>query len=106
MSYFWFFLAAVCEISGCYAFWVWIRLSHSPMWLLPGIFSLMVFAWSLTNVEAVLAGRAFAAYGGIYILSSLLWMRVVENTSLAISDGVGAAFCLIGATIILMGPRL
>ncbi|MGH8498478.1 MAG: YnfA family protein [Methylococcales bacterium] len=104
MSYLWFIFAGVCEIAGCYAFWAWIRLNHNPIWLLPGILSLLVFAWALTNVQADFAGRAFAAYGGIYIVSSLIWMRIVENTSLAISDWLGAVFCLIGATIILYDP--
>ena len=39
LKYLWFFLAALCEIAGCYAFWLWLRLDRSPLWTLPGLFS-------------------------------------------------------------------
>ena len=57
--------AAVAEIAGCYAFWAWLKLDRSPLWLLPGMTSLAVFAWLLTFVPSEAAGRAFAAYGGV-----------------------------------------
>jgi len=60
---------------------------------------------ALTRIDAALAGRAFAAYGGIYIVSSLVWMVVVERTAPRITDYVGAAVCLAGAGIILYGAR-
>jgi small multidrug resistance family-3 protein len=101
----WFLIAAVCEIAGCYAAWMWLRLSRSAWWLAPGTVSLIVFALALTRVDAAFAGRAFAAYGGIYIVSSLLWMRVVERTAVRITDFAGAAVCLAGAAIILYGAR-
>ncbi|MNF09602.1 hypothetical protein D3C80_2103040 [compost metagenome] len=56
-------------------------------------------------MEAVYAGRAYAAYGGIYIVASLLWLGVVERTRPLASDWLGAALCVMGATIILLGPR-
>ena len=105
-NYFLFFSAAVFEIAGCYAFWLWLRLDRNVLWILPGIISLVFFALVLTRVESSLAGRAYAAYGGIYIVSSLAWLSWVEQVSPAISDYVGALICLIGATIILLGPRL
>ena len=101
----WFILAAACEIAGCYAAWMWLRLGRSAWWLVPGVVSLIVFALALTRVDAAFAGRAFAAYGGIYIVSSLLWMRVVERTAVRITDFAGAAVCLAGAAIILYGAR-
>jgi small multidrug resistance family-3 protein len=101
----WFIVAAACEIAGCYATWMCIRLGRSPWWLAPGTVSLIVFALALTRVEAAFAGRAFAAYGGIYIVSSLVWMAVVERTAPRISDYVGAAVCLAGAALILYGAR-
>lgn len=51
----------------------------SPLWTLPGTASLVLFAMALTRIEASYAGRAYAAYGGIYILSSLFWLWVVET---------------------------
>jgi small multidrug resistance family-3 protein len=56
--------AALAEIAGCFAFWAWLRLGRSALWLLPGISSLIAFAWLLTLSTATHAGRAYAIYGG------------------------------------------
>ncbi|MGL4319086.1 MAG: YnfA family protein [Pseudomonas sp.] len=106
LNYLWFFLAALFEIAGCYAFWTWLRLGKSAWWVVPGLFSLTLFALLLTRVEAEYAGRAYAAYGGIYIVASLFWLGVIERTRPLLSDWLGALLCLIGASIILFGPRL
>ncbi len=98
-------LAAVCEIGGCFAFWAWLRQGRSALWTIPGVLALIAFAWLLTRVEAQAAGRAFAAYGGIYILSSIVWMRTVEQVRPDRWDLIGMAVCLAGAGIILFGPR-
>ena len=97
--------AALAEIGGCFAFWAWLRLDKSPAWLAPGVVSLMLFAWLLTRVESNAAGRAYAAYGGIYICASLAWLWVVEGLRPDRWDVGGAALCLIGTCIILLGPR-
>lgn len=104
-SLFWYIIAAFGEIGGCFSFWAWLRLHKSPLWTIPGILALVVFALALTRIDAAQAGRAYAAYGGIYIVSSLLWLWGVENTRPDQWDVLGAAVCLIGATIILFGPR-
>jgi small multidrug resistance family-3 protein len=104
-SLFWYSLAAVGEIAGCFAFWSWIRLGRSPLWTLPGVVSLVIFALALTRIDPAAAGRAYAAYGGIYILSSILWLWVVEKTRPDHWDVIGACVCLIGAAVILFGPR-
>ncbi len=97
--------AALAEIAGCFAFWAWLRLGKSMWWLVPGIASLMLFAYLLTLVEVDAAGRAYAAYGGVYIAASLMWLWVIESTRPDRWDLAGAALCLIGATVILFGPR-
>jgi small multidrug resistance family-3 protein len=102
---FWYVLAAVAEIAGCFAFWAWLRNGASPWWLAPGLASLALFAWALTRIDAAHAGRAFAAYGGVYILASLLWLWRVEGVRPDRWDLVGAAICLVGASVILFGPR-
>ena len=66
MTYLIFIGAALAEIAGCFAFWAWLRLDRSPIWLIPGALSLCLFAVLLTFVEAEHAGRTYAAYGGIY----------------------------------------
>jgi len=98
-------LAALAEIAGCYAVWAWLRLDRSPLWLVPGVLSLIAFAWLLTLVPSQAAGRAFAAYGGVYIAASLVWMATVERTPPDRWDLIGAAVCLAGAGLILFGPR-
>lgn len=100
-----YLLAAFAEIGGCFAFWAWLRLGRSPLWLAPGIACLALFAWALTRVDADFAGRAYAAYGGIYILASLAWMWAVEGARPDRWDGIGAGLCVTGALVILFGPR-
>ncbi len=98
-------LAALTEIAGCFAFWAVLRQGAPPLWLVPGLVSLVVFAYALTQVEADFAGRAYAVYGGIYIASSLMWLWAVENKMPDRWDLTGASLCLIGAAVILYMPR-
>lgn len=100
-----FVAAAFAEIAGCFAFWAWARLDRSPLWLVPGIASLCLFAYLLSRVDVAFAGRAFAAYGGVYIAASLGWLWVVEGAKPDRWDVLGAAICLAGAAIILWAPR-
>ena len=98
-------LAAVAEIAGCFAFWSWLRLGRSPLWLVPGVAALILFAWVLTRVDSAAAGRAYAAYGGVYIAASLVWLSAVEGVRPGRWDLGGAALCLVGTCVILFGPR-
>lgn len=100
-----YLLAAFAEIAGCFAFWAWLRLGKSVWWTMPGLASLCLFAVILTRIDAPLAGRAYAAYGGIYILTALVWMWLVEGSQPDLWDLLGSAICLMGATIILLAPR-
>ncbi|MSO69456.1 MAG: YnfA family protein [Alphaproteobacteria bacterium] len=97
--------AAAAEIAGCFAFWAWLRLDKPVWWIAPGIASLVLFAYLLTLAEAPFAGRAYAAYGGVYIIASLVWLWVIEGARPDRWDAIGAAVCLVGAAIILFGPR-
>jgi small multidrug resistance family-3 protein len=97
--------AAVAEIAGCFAFWAWLRLGRSPWWCLPGVGSLVLFACLLTRIDSAAAGRAYAAYGGVYIAASLAWLWLVESQRPDRWDAAGAAICLVGAGLILFGPR-
>ena len=97
--------AALAEIAGCFAFWAWLRLDKSPLWLVPGIASLCLFAYLLTLVDAEHAGRTYAAYGGVYIISALFWLWFAEGVKPDRWDVGGAAICLLGAAVILWGPR-
>lgn len=70
--------AAVAEIAGCFAFWAWLRLDKPAWWLIPGTLALLLFAYLLTLVDSIAAGRAYAAYGGVYIAASLAWLWGIE----------------------------
>ncbi len=98
-------LAAFAEIAGCFAFWAWLRLDKSVWLLLPGIASLVIFASLLTLIDAEAAGRAYAAYGGIYIISSLIWLWLAEDFVPDRWDIAGGLLALGGVAVILLGPR-
>ena len=100
-----FVLAAFFEIAGCFSFWAWTRDGWRAWVILPGMASLALFAVCLTRVESAYAGRAYAAYGGIYVASSLAWLLGVERIVPDRWDLLGGAICVLGALVVLFGPR-
>ena len=96
-----FGVAALLEIAGCFAFWLWLRKGMSPWVAIVGMASLIGFAVALTRVDSVFAGRAYAAYGGIYIAASLMWLWAVEGQRPTLTDAVGAAIAIAGALVII-----
>jgi small multidrug resistance family-3 protein len=98
-------LAAFFEIAGCFAFWSYFRLGKPAWTLVAGVASLVLFAYALTRVDASFAGRAYAAYGGIYVAASLIWLRGVEGVRPDRWDLTGAAICVLGALVIVFGRR-
>ena len=100
-----FIVAAILEIFGCFTFWTWLRLGGNIFWIFPGIVSLTGFAFLLTRIETLFAGRTFAAYGGIYIVASILWLWVIEGQRPDKWDVVGSIVCIIGSIVILFGQR-
>ncbi|UVC07900.1 YnfA family protein [Rhizobium sp. TH2] len=105
MTYLIYAAAAFAEIAGCFAFWAWLKLDKSPLWLAPGMVSLALFAWLLTFIPVEAAGRAYAAYGGVYITASILWLWLVEGQRPDRWDLTGLVVCLIGSAIILLPSR-
>jgi small multidrug resistance family-3 protein len=97
--------AAMAEIAGCFAFWSYLRLGRSPLWLVPGIVLLASFAGLLTLSETTAAARAYAGYGGIYIVASLLWLWAAEHVVPDLWDLVGALLCCAGAIVIVAAPH-
>lgn len=93
--------AALCEIAGCFAFWMWLRQGRSWMVAVAGVASLIGFAVTLTRVDAGFAGRAYAAYGGVYIAASLAWLWIVEGQRPTAADLVGALLAIAGAVVII-----
>ena len=101
-----FAAAALLKIAGCFAFWAWLRRDASPLLAVVGVASLIGFAVVLTRADTAFAGRAYAAYGGIYIAASLLWLWLVERQRPTSSDLVGAGIAVAGALVIIaLAPR-
>jgi len=98
-----FLVTAVAEISGCYLVMLWMRGGRSPMLLAAAAVALSLFAWLLSFHPN--AGRAYAAYGGIYVATAVAWGWRVEKLTPDRWDLIGAAVCLLGIAIIIFGPR-
>lgn len=96
-----FAIAAFLEIAGCFAFWLWIRRGAGLPVATLGIVSLIAFAVVLTRADSAFAGRAYAAYGGIYIAASLLWLSIVERQRPTVTDLLGAGIAIVGALVII-----
>ncbi|HEX8886948.1 MAG TPA: YnfA family protein [Noviherbaspirillum sp.] len=99
-----FALTALAEIVGCYLPWLVLRDARSPWLLLPAAASLAAFAWLLTLHPAA-AGRTYAAYGGMYIVVALLWLRLVDGIALSRWDVAGALLALAGMAVIALQPQ-
>ncbi|GAA0257314.1 hypothetical protein LNAOJCKE_5530 [Methylorubrum aminovorans] len=95
----------LAEIAGCFAFWAWLRLDKSPWSLAPGMLSLAVFADLLTLAESEAAGRAYAAYAGIYIVvAAIIWLWGFEGHRPDRWDIAGGVVWLLGSALILFAP--
>jgi small multidrug resistance family-3 protein len=99
-----FFITAIAEIIGCYLPTLWLNHGKSPWLLLPAIISLTIFSWLLTLHPAA-AGRVYAAYGGVYIGTAILWLWLVEGITPSIWDIVGSGITLLGMAIIMFGNK-
>ncbi|WP_134680136.1 YnfA family protein [Paracoccus ravus] len=100
-----YLLAALAEIAGCFAFWAWLRLGRSALWLLPGMLSLALFAWLLTRIDVDYSGRVYAAYGGIYVLTCLGWLWLTEGQIPTRWDLLGGGLFVLGTVVVLVGAR-
>lgn len=98
-----FAITALAEITGCYLAWLVVREGRNAGLLLPAALSLALFAWLLT-LHPSAAGRTYAAYGGMYIVLALAWLRVVDGVALTRWDIVGAGMALAGMAIIALQP--
>ncbi|AXQ28843.1 YnfA family protein [Solimonas sp. K1W22B-7] len=97
-----FFATALAEIVGCYLPWLWLRQGKSAWLLLPAAASLALFVW-LLSLHPAASGRVYAAYGGVYVFTALVWLRLVDGVRLSSWDWVGAGVALAGMAIIAAG---
>ncbi len=99
-----YFMTALAEIVGCYLPWLWLKHNGSAWLLIPAIASLAAFAWLLTLHDAA-SGRVYAAYGGVYITTAILWLWAVDGIRPTSWDLTGGAVALAGMGIIAFQPR-
>lgn len=99
-----FLVTAVMEILGCYFPYLILNQGRSHWLWIPTALALGAFVWLLTLHPAA-SGRIYAAYGGIYIFTALLWLRCVDQVYLSRWDIVGGAVVLIGAAMIILQPQ-
>lgn len=99
-----FLVTAVAEILGCYFPYLILNQNKSHWLWVPTALSLALFVWLLTLHPAA-SGRIYAAYGGIYIFTALMWLRFVDQVSLTRWDLLGGAVVLIGAALIILQPQ-
>ena len=99
-----FVVTAAAEIVGCYLPYLWLRRGRSPLVLVPAALSLALFAW-LLSLHPTAAGRTYAAYGGVYVTSAVLWLWLVEHQQPTRYDLIGSAVALAGMAIIAFAPR-
>lgn len=99
-----FAVTAVAEIVGCYLPYLWLKQNGSPWLLLPAAASLALFVWLLT-LHPHLAGRTYAAYGGVYVAVAVLWLWWIQGVRPDAWDAIGSVLTLTGMAIIFFGPR-
>lgn len=90
-----FLATSLAEIIGCFLPYLWLKKNASAWLLLPVATILMMFVWLLT-LHPVASGRVYAAYGGAYVATTLLWLRVMDEVKLSALDWLGAGEALMG----------
>ena len=103
-TFFLFLLTAIAEILGCYFPYLILNQGRSYWLWIPTALSLAIFVWLLTLHPAA-SGRIYAAYGGIYIFTALMWLRYVDQIMLSRWDMIGGAIVLLGAAVIILQPQ-
>lgn len=99
-----FFLAALCEIAGGYLVWRWRR-EHKP-WTYGLLGGFILFLYGIIpTLQPAHFSRVYAAYGGIFIISSLIWGVAVDKRHPDRYELIGAGIALFGALIIFYAPR-
>ncbi len=100
-----FVLAAVAEIGGAYLVWQGLRGGRGWAWVLLGALGLAGYGVIATLQPEASFGRVFAAYGGVFIVGSILWGMAFEGFRPDRWDVLGAAVCLVGMATIMFAPR-
>jgi small multidrug resistance family-3 protein len=101
-----FLIAGLCEIGGGYLVWLWLREDRNIWFGLIGGIVLMLYGVIPTLQPAVFNfGRVYAAYGGVFIILSILWGWQVDGKIPDTFDLIGAFICMVGVAVIMYWPR-
>lgn len=92
------------EILGCYFPYLILNQGKSHWLWIPTVLSLAAFVWLLTLHPAA-SGRIYAAYGGIYICTALMWLKYVDQIPLSRWDLFGGVVVIVGAALIILQPQ-
>ncbi|MBI3950154.1 MAG: YnfA family protein [Acidobacteria bacterium] len=103
-SLFYFALAGLCEIGGGYLVWLWLREGKSAWFALAGAVVLILYGF-VPTLQPAHFGRVYAAYGGIFIVLSILWGWKVDKIAPDRFDLIGGCIALIGVFVIMYWPR-
>ncbi|OYO12783.1 YnfA family protein [Enemella evansiae] len=100
-----FALAALAEIGGAWLVWQGIREHRGWIWIGSGVLVLGVYGFIATLQPDAHFGRILAAYGGVFVIGSLLWGMAMDGFRPDRFDIIGALFCLAGVGVIMYAPR-
>lgn len=100
-----FVLAGLCEIGGGYLVWLWVREGKGILIGLLGAIVLVLYG-IVPTFQPAHFGRVYAAYGGVFVILSLLWGWWIDNKAPDAFDLLGGAICLIGVFVIMYWPRV
>jgi small multidrug resistance family-3 protein len=105
-SVFLFVAGGLCEIGGGYLIWLWLREGRSPLLDVPGALVLVLYGIIPTlQPSAFNFGRVYAAYGGVFIVLSLLWGWRIDGKTPDRYELIGGLVCLVGVAVIMYWPR-
>jgi small multidrug resistance family-3 protein len=100
-----FVLAALAEIGGAWLVWQGVREHRGLGWIGAGVVALGVYGFVATLQPDAHFGRILAAYGGVFVVGSLLWGVVLDGFRPDRFDLIGAGLCLVGVVVIMYAPR-
>ncbi len=100
-----FAVAAVAEIGGAWLVWQGLREHRGWLWVGAGVVALGLYGMVATLQPDAHFGRVLAAYGGVFVVGSLVWAMAVDKFHPDRWDLLGAGICLVGVAVIMYGPR-
>jgi small multidrug resistance family-3 protein len=104
-TFFMFILAGLAEIGGGYLIWIWLREGKPAYFGLIGGVALVLYGVIATFQTFPSFGRVYAAYGGVFIILSVLWGWGIDKKTPDLYDWIGSVICIVGVIVMLFAPR-